>query len=151
MGHVSTRFRVAAPIEHVWEIAADCARLQEWNVSFVEVRDCPGRIDEVGARYTAVTRVVGRRLEGQWETTHVERPHRVETRGTASGGHAKVSTTMSPDGDGTELSVELDYELPGGVFSGMLEKLAHKAIERDLRHSNENFAALCEATPPSRT
>jgi uncharacterized membrane protein len=46
------------------------------------------------------------------------------------------------------VSVELDYTLPGGMFSGVLEKLAAGSVERDLRHSNENFKALCEAVAP---
>jgi hypothetical protein len=39
-----------------------------------------------------------------------------------------------------------DYELPGGFFGDMADKLfMERAIERDLRHSNQNLKALCEA------
>jgi uncharacterized membrane protein len=41
---------------------------------------------------------------------------------------------------------EVEYQLPGGLFSGVLERLAGGAVERDLRTSSENFKALCEAT-----
>ena len=149
MGHVSVRFHVDAPKADVWEVAADCTRLAEWNVSFVDVQDCSGRLDRVGAGYTAIVRVMGRRLETQWETTKVEPLKVFEEKAKATGGgHATVLTTFAEAGAGTDLSVELDYSLPGGMFSGVLEKLAAGSVERDLRHSNENFKALCEAVAP---
>jgi uncharacterized membrane protein len=149
MGHVSTRFHIDAPKVDVWEVAADCARIGEWNVSFVDVQNCSGRLDRVGAGYTAVVRVMGRRFETQWETTKVEPSKVLEEKATApGGGHATVLSTFADGGAGTEVSVELDYTLPGGMFSGVLEKLAAGSVERDLRHSNENFKALCEAVAP---
>jgi hypothetical protein len=35
------------------------------------------------------------------------------------------------------------------MFAGVAEKLLAGSIERDNRHSNENFKALCEATVPA--
>ncbi len=147
MGHVSARFHIDAPLDHVWSIAADCSRIPEWNVSFVEVRDCPDRLDRVGARYTGVARVLGRRIEGPWETVRVDPPNSIETRGAGPGGsRATARVEMTSAGDGTDLAFEFDYELPGGMFAGVMERLAAGAVERDLRHSNDNFKALCEAT-----
>jgi uncharacterized membrane protein len=149
MGHVSKTIHIDAPIADVWQLAVDCARIPEWNVSFMEVRDCAGRLDRVGAGYTAVARVLGRQFDTRWETTKVEPLKVLEEAGTApGGGHATVATTFAESGGGTDLSIELDYTLPGGLFSGVLEKLAAGAVERDLRHSNENFKALCEARAP---
>jgi uncharacterized membrane protein len=147
MGHVSTRFHIDAPLDHVWSVVADCSRIQEWNVSFVEVRDCPDRLDRVGARYTGVARVMGRRVEGPWETIRVEAPKLIESQGSGPGGARATSmVTASEANGGTDIALEFDYELPGGMFSGVMERLAAGAIERDLRHSNDNFKALCEAT-----
>ena len=50
---------------------------------------------------------------------------------------------------GTDATVELEYELPMGMFAGVAEKLLGGSIERDLRHSMENFKVLCEATIPA--
>jgi uncharacterized membrane protein len=147
MGHVSIRIHIDAPVEHVWDTAADCSRIVDWNVTFVEVRECQGRIDHVGARYSAVSRILGRNFSGDWETTRVERPGLIETRGTTpGGGHATVITTMQEADGGTDVGIELEHQLPGGVFGDVLERLAGGAVERDLRTSSENFKALCEAT-----
>lgn len=147
MGHLSIRSHIDAPIDHVWDTAVDCSRLVDWNVSHIEVRDCEGRLDQLGARYSAVSRVLGRNITGEWETTRVERPTLIETTGsTSGGGHLVATTTMQVANGGTDLAVEFEYELPGGVFSGVLERLAGGAVERDLHTSNANFKALCEAT-----
>ena len=104
-------------------------------------------MDRVGARYTAVARVLGRRLEGEWETTRVESYGLMEQKGLVlgGGGEATIVGSFSGADGGTDVSIEFDYTLPGGLFSGVMEKLAAGAIERNLRHSNENFKALCEA------
>lgn len=147
MGHVSARSHIDAPLEHVWDMAADCSRIPEWNVSFIEVQQCQGRMDHVGARYSAVTRIMGRNFAGDWETTRVERPRLFEVKGsTPGGGHATATTTMQEGDGGTDVEVELEYQLPGGLFSGVLERLAGGALERDFHTSIENFKALSEAT-----
>ncbi|MGH2356885.1 MAG: hypothetical protein ACRDGJ_02595 [Candidatus Limnocylindria bacterium] len=44
------------------------------------------------------------------------------------------------------MTVELDYELPGGLAGDIADKLfMERAIERRIRHSNENLKALAEA------
>jgi uncharacterized membrane protein len=44
------------------------------------------------------------------------------------------------------MSIEVDYELPGGFVGGVADKLfVERAIERDIKHSLENFKAICEA------
>jgi uncharacterized protein YndB with AHSA1/START domain len=146
MVHIRVRQHIEAPIEHVWELAADCSRIPEWSVGFVEVRDCPDRIDQIGARYTTVGRVLGRHIIGSWETTRADRPHFFERQGVArTGDRATIAVTLIEADGGTDSTYEFQYQLPGGMFSGVAEGLAAAAIERDLRHANENFKALCEA------
>ena len=149
MGHVSETIHINAPIDHVWELNADCRRIPEWLVNTIEVRDCPDRLDRVGARYTSVSRVMGRKLTGTFETTKVDKPRLIEQEATLpGGGHGTITVTFTEAGGGTDATNTIDYELPGGLFAGVAEKLLSGSIERDIRHSNENFKALCEATVP---
>jgi uncharacterized membrane protein len=60
-----------------------------------------------------------------------------------------VNGTYKEARGGTDATVELEYELPMGMFAGVAEKLLGGSIERDLRHSMENFKALCESTIPA--
>ncbi len=148
MGHVRLSEHINAPIDHVWEMNASCERLPEWDVNIVEVRDCPGRLDRVGARATTVARVLGRKIETSQETTKADKPTAYAVRGTSAGGaKATLDQTFSEAGGGTDTTVDFEYELPMGLLAGVAEKLLGGSIERDLRHSMENFKALCEAVP----
>jgi uncharacterized membrane protein len=146
MRHVSHGFQIDAPRMQVWDKAADCSLLPQWNVSYTRIKDCSGRLDRVGASYTAFTRILGREIEGPWEVIEVDPGRKVVTRGAAAGGAlATITTVFTDSGEGTHLQVEIDYELPGGFISGPLERLVGPSVERDIRHSSENFKAICEA------
>lgn len=147
MGHVRLSEHINAPIDHVWEINASCERLPEWNVTVVEVKDCPGRLDQVGARPTVVARIFGRRIEGSQETTKADKPHAYGLKLSGAGGaKGTLDQTFTEAGGGTDTTIDVEYELPLGLFAGVAEKLLGGSVERDLRHSMENFKALCEST-----
>ncbi len=147
MGHIRESIHIDAPIEQVWELGAKCERYTEWQTGVVEIRDCSGPIDHVGAKYSLVYKSMGRRLEGTFEVTRAEKPRLIEQKGTIPGGGRGTSVqTAEPAGGGTDVTFTMDYELPGGFVGGMADKLfMERALERDIRHSNENFKALCEA------
>jgi uncharacterized membrane protein len=150
MGHVRLSEHIDAPINHVWDLNASCERLPEWNVNIVEVRDCQGMLDRVGARATTVVRVFGRKIEGSQETTKADKPHAFTLKLIGAGGaKATVNGTYTEARGGTDATVDLEYDLPMGLFAGVAEKLLGGSIERDLRHSMENFKALCESTIPA--
>jgi uncharacterized membrane protein len=151
MGHVRLSEHINAPIDHVWDMNVSCERLPEWNVNVVEVRDCPGRLDRVGAKATTIGRVMGRKVEGQLETIRAEKPRAFEQRITGAGGIvASINASFAAADGGTDVTVELDYTFPAGFFGGIAEKLLGGSLERDTRHSMENFKELSEATAPAR-
>lgn len=146
MGHVRQMGHVDVSLDKAFALTVDAERDPEWNSSVVEVKDVTGLLDRVGASYTAILKLGGRRLETHWEATKVEKPRLLELAGSApGGGHAISKTTFEPAGGGTDITVEVDYELPGGFVGGMADKLfVERAIERDIKHSLENFKAICE-------
>ena len=150
MGHLRLGEHIDAPIDHVWEIYASCERLPEWDMSIVEVKDCQGRLDRVGARVTTVARVFGRRIEGFRETTKADQPHDFAVKLVAGGAKATVDGTFTGARGGTDATFEVEYGLPMGMFAGVAEKLLGGSIERDLQSSMENLKALCESTLPAR-
>lgn len=146
MGHVSQTVRVDAPIDVAWAVGRDANRIPEWNTTVVSVKDISGPLDQVGAAYTAISKIVGRPLEVAWRVERVEPMRLGEAVATApGGGNARTRVRYEPDGDGTRMTVDVDYELPGGFLGGVVDKLfAERAMERDIRHSSENFKALVE-------
>jgi uncharacterized membrane protein len=150
MGHLRLSEHIDAPIDHVWEITASCERLPEWNVNIVEMKDCQGRLDRVGARATGVARLLGRKIETSQETTRADKPHTYALKLSGAGGlKATLDQTFTEAGGGTDTTIDVEYDLPMGLFAGVAEKLLGGSVERGLRHSMENFKALCESTIPA--
>jgi ligand-binding SRPBCC domain-containing protein len=147
MGHVRHTGHVDAPLDMAFAFGSDATRAAEWNNSVIEVKDVSGTLDKVGASYTAMLKLGGRPLETRWEVSRVEKPTLLElTASTPKGGRATSITTFESAGQGTDMTIEVDYELPGGFVGGMADKLfVERAIERDIKHSMENFKAICEA------
>lgn len=150
MGHVQLNEHINAPIDHVWEINASCERLPQWNPNVIEVKDCPDRLDRVGVKVTTVARIFGRNIEGSQETTRADKPHAYAVKLSGGGGaRGTVDVTFSEASGGTDATLEVEYDLPMGLFAGVAERLLGGSIERDLRHGMENFKALCESTIPA--
>jgi len=147
MGHIRESIHIDAPIDQVWDLGAKSERYPEWQTGIVEVKNSTGPIDHVGAKHTAVYKSMGRTLEATFEVTRAEKPRLIEQKGTIpGGGHGTSLQTAEPAGGGTDITFTMDYSLPGGFVGGMADKLfMERALERDIRHSNENFKALCEA------
>ena len=147
MGHVRHTGHIDAPPDRVFAMTIDATRDPEWNSSVVEVKDVTGLLDKAGASYTAMLKLGGRQLETRWEVVRVDKPRLIEQTATsAAGGRATSTTTFEPAAGGTDITIEVDYELPGGFVGGVADKLfVERAIERDVRHSMENFKAICEA------
>lgn len=147
MGHVLQTGHIDAPPEKAFALAIDAARIPEWNSSVVEVKDISGSMDQVGSSYVSVLKLGGRPLEGRWEVSRVERPRLLEYTGTApGGGRASANNRFEASDSGTDITIEIEYDLPGGFIGGIADKLfVERAIERDVKHSVENFKAICEA------
>lgn len=146
MPKIRSEIQIDAPPERVWEILVDPMRLPQFNATIVEVSGATGRLDEVGAKYQAVTKVYGRRIEGPWEVTEVVPLRRMVQRGSAAGGaSAIVDGTLEPSDGGTRAAVEVDYQLPAGFLGDIANKLfVERSVERDVRHTMENLKALVE-------
>jgi uncharacterized membrane protein len=151
MGKVNYTHRVDAPPDRVFELGLKAERIPEWFQSIVEVKDISGPLDRVGSAYTALMKIAGQPLEVRWEVVRVEKPTYSELKGTApGGGRATYIAKNVLSGTGTEVSVELQYELPGGFLGQFADKLfVERTIERDLRHAAENFKAIVEAEVPA--
>ena len=138
-----------APIEQVFELAIDYKRLPEWNVSYVAIDEVAGPPDKVGTRIHATMRLLGRTMEGWGEVVEFERPRLIKLTGTSTQGGTLTSTyRFLPVQTGTDVEILAEYELPG-LFGQVADKLfVQKAIERDVRHSLENFKAFVEVKTP---
>jgi uncharacterized membrane protein len=138
-----------APVEQVFELAIDYKRFPEWNVSYVAVDEVTGPPDKVGTKIHVTMRLLGRTMDGWAEIVEIERPRLIKLTGTSTQGGALTTTyRFLPVDTGTNIEILAEYELPG-MFGAVADKLfVQKAIERDVRHSLENFKAFVEVKTP---
>lgn len=150
MTHLQIKAQYDAPIERVFGLMTDFARYPEWNVTYTEIKEVVGPPDKVGTRIHSVMRFLGRTMEGWGEIVEIDPPKLLRTTGTSTqGGKLEQFLRLTPIGTGTEVVLEVDYELPAGIFGKVADKLfVERAVERDLRHSIENFKAFIEVKEP---
>jgi len=146
MGRIHHEYHIDAPPEAAWAVGRDPDRMPEWNTTTVSVKDVSGPLDQEGSGYTTVSKIVGRPLEIRWHVERVEPGRLAEITASApGGGSAHLVVRYEPEGAGTKLSTDLEYELPMGFLGDVADKLfGERAMMRDIQHSGENFKALVE-------
>ena len=153
MGHVRKVVLIDAPPEGVWDVLRDADRLPEWNEELVAVKDVSGPLDHPGAGYTQVMSFAGRRVEGRFEVTAAEYLKGREIEATPPlMRYARGRDRLEPREGGTEVTVELDYELKGGAFGRLLDAVfLRRMMERTFERNGHNLKRLIERPPRLKT
>ncbi len=149
MGRVVARRVIQAPIERVFGLAAQPARLPEWNPFFVAVTRISGPLDGPPAAFDALMSLAGRQLAMHHLVTLLRPPDAITTNGVAlEGGRLTWIRRFGTAGPGeTVVESEVDYDLPEGFASAVVgDPFLEHAIRHDLVRSVENLAGLAEAT-----
>ena len=151
MTHLRIATHFDAPIERVFELGTDFMRYPEWNVTYTDVLEVNGPTDQVGTRIHAISRILGRKIDSWGEIVEVERPRLLKVEGTGAGGaRTTITYTSTPVATGTDHVIEAEYELPAGLFGQVVDKLfVERAVERDVRHTLDNFKAIVEMKTPA--
>jgi hypothetical protein len=145
VSHLSTTFRVAAPPDVVFDLIADPSRGPEWQTMISEMGEISGRPGGVGSSYVGFYRMAGRRIEGRFVVTAAERPTLHQAAGTTRGGWARWTTMIEPLDGGSEVRVDLEYELPGEILGSLFGMLTGTRLDQEFRRTYENLRELAEA------
>src|SRR5258706_10205569 len=154
MSHLSTTVRIQAPAAAVFDLIADPAQSPDWQTLLAEMGDISGRPGGVGSSYVGFYKVAGRKLTSRFVVTAAERPTMLQVNGTTSGGWARWTTIIEPDGAACEIRVSLEYELPGEIVGSLFGLLTGNRIEREFQRTYGNLKRLIEtgtAAVPSRS
>jgi hypothetical protein len=91
----------------------------------------------------------GTAFERGGEIVEVDRPRLLRQVEHAVGGQETLVARLAPAGSGTDLEVEIDVELPGGVFGRIADALfVRPQVDRVARRSMTKLIALAEAKGP---
>jgi uncharacterized membrane protein len=113
---------IACPPERVFAVLSDVDRLPEFSEMTAAVRNGPGRPVQVDDSFDQVVRVLGVELETEWHVVELDPPTLLRFEGTATGGaRASLVERLSPEGDGTRVELEVDYDLPLGILGKAID------------------------------
>lgn len=144
MSHLSTTLRIEAPASAVFDLIADPARSPEWQTLLADMGEIAGRPGGIGSSFVGYYKVAGRKLASRFVVTAAERPTIFQLNGTTSGGWARWTTMIEPEGDACRLEVRLEYELPGEIVGSLFGLLTGNRIEREFRRTYDNLKRLVE-------
>jgi uncharacterized membrane protein len=129
MAKITREILINAPVEKVFEYHSNPMNGPECWPSMMEVKDLeeqPGG----GWNYNWVYKMAGIRLEGSTENAEFVENERIVTKG--SGG---VESTFvygyKPEGEGTRLTMEVEYVVPVPVLGKLAEAFILKVNERE--------------------
>ena len=151
MPHLVATAHLDAPIERVFALGSEFRRYPEWNVTYRLVHEVTEEPVTVGTRIHLSATTLGQTRDGWDEVVEYEPPRLMKTVGRRSDGtEVTITYRATPSGTGTDLQVEMDYELPAGILAKIADRLfIERAIDRDVRHSLENFQAIVEQPAPA--
>ena len=148
MGHINRSTSVSCPPERVFAVLADVERLPEFSAMTVDIRNGPGRPVRAGDRFDQVVKVLGKELESEWRVTEVDEPALLRFEGTATGGaRAALTERLTPEGSGTRVELDVDYDLPLGILGDAVDAVfLHSKNEEQADEILSKLKALCEGS-----
>lgn len=148
MRHIHQEAVVAAPIEHVFDLACRLDRQPEWN-PYQELTDVSGPIDKAGTTFSSTMRLLGMTQRSRATVIEAEPRKLIHVRAiTDAGGRSDWVYRFEPYGSGTLCTLDIEYETPGTLPAIMDLLVYHAALDRATRHMAENFAALAMTKVP---
>jgi hypothetical protein len=134
----------------VWGVLVDPGLLPQWEAGLVAVQDADELLDEPQASCTQMMRFRRRTLRGELEVIEAFAPHRrvmrVQPPLTVA---ATRRERLVPTDQGTQFTIELDYETRGGPVGMVLEvALIRPRLAMMLAESSRSLKRLVEYAAP---
>lgn len=141
MGHITFAGHVEGPIELAFDLAVDPVRMRECMPWITRVWDIRGSQAAVGDSYRFRDTMLGRDAEGVAEVQAADRPFLQSTVSRYDNGViARWTMRFTPTAGGTDITNDVDYELPAGLAGRIADRLVfHRFIERRLRRGAARF------------
>ena len=151
MTRIRRSVSIARSPAEVFARLVDLDRLSDWATIVVATRghEVPLR---VGSRFEQTVRIAGVEVDSRWHLTELEPDRRLAYEAESHVGSLRMRQSVVPEGGGTRLDLEIDYEVPGGAFGEFLDRvLFERRNEEEAERSLGNLKSLLEGdAPPER-
>lgn len=143
MAKITKSIYINAPVERVFEYHTDPNNNTEYWPSMVEVMDIEDH-PTGGKKFDWVYKMAGIRFEGT--TTPIEWvPNKRLVVKSTGGIESTFIYDYEPEGEGTRLSMEVDYKVPVPVLGKLAESFILRSNEREADTVLANIKDICEA------
>lgn len=151
MRHIHQDVIVDGPVEEVFALAAASERQSDWN-PYVESRGFSGPLDRAGTTFESTMHLLGQKLDSRCTVEAVDPNRLIHIHAEDDrGGSSDWTFRFEPAGSGTNCSVDLEYEVSGGLASVMDTVVYQQAIGFLVRRMAESFKAIAEGRVPEHS
>jgi uncharacterized membrane protein len=144
MAIVEKSIEIDAPVERVFSYLEESESNVEWLPGMMEVKEVEKTENHVGTHFRWTYKMAGLRFQG--ETTVMEHVANQKIVTQTKGGIRSTWTfTFQQQGDGTKLTIKVDYTVPVPVLGKLAEALVLKQNEREAALALSNIKERMEA------
>ena len=134
---IETSVVINRPIEEVFAFVTDVEKMPQWSAELVEAKKTSEGPVGVGTTFSAVAKVLGKRMENDHEVSEYEPNSKFAFKPTSGPVQLEIEYTFESVAGGTKFTVVAEAET-GGFF-----KLAAPILARTMqRQYKTNFANL---------
>lgn len=145
MPKISSQIRISAAPEDVFDFIDDwrnamryLKRMTRWDLVDPEGGTGPGAVFRVAVQAGPT------KLDGRFQVTEHERPNRIAFR-SMEDVRVEGSWTLRPDGDGTNVTLDSTYDLPGGFAGRLVGAFLRGNAQKDIDASLRELKRLVES------
>jgi uncharacterized membrane protein len=136
MAEIHKSVTIDAPAERVFELLDDPSAIPSYTPNVERVEDVRQSEQRVGDTFRVFYKVVGMTFEETFTVTEYTRPSRLASR-FENGMKGTFLYQVVPQGEQSTLTVDVQYELPGGALGKaidalLLERTNESTIEKQL-------------------
>ncbi len=144
MAHIKKDILVNAPLQRVFDMIYDFENVPKWMVGMEEVRNISPGERGVGSSFEWTYNMVGVKFDGSSRIVSLDPPRKAVIESTG-GIDSTWTWTYVAEGQGTRLTCDLEYEVPGAGLGKIADKLVvERTNAKNLEKGLENIKALVE-------
>jgi uncharacterized membrane protein len=152
MAEIHKSVSINAPAERVFDLIDDPGAIPSYTPNVERVEDVQQSEHRIGDTFRVIYKAVGATFKETFTVTEYERPTRLASR-FENGMKGTFVYQVTPQGEQTTLTVDVQYQLPAGalgkaVDSLLLERTNETTIEKQLDNLRQ-LAAQASTSPTS--
>jgi uncharacterized membrane protein len=144
MAHINKDILINAPLDQVFDMIYDFESIPKWMVGMEEVHNIsPGERGE-GSTFEWTYNMAGIKFAGTSRVISLDPPRQAILESTG-GIDSTWTWTYAAEGEGTRLTCDLEYTVPGGGLGKIADRLVvERANAKSMEESLANIKALAE-------